>query len=70
MLASADGRLDASLSLLLEPGTYYIVVASQGNYGDVGQYSASAVISAANLIVLNTASCRSMARRGATQRAW
>lgn len=53
MLASADGGLGASLSLLLEPGTYYLVVASQGNYGDVGQYTASAVVSAANPIVLN-----------------
>jgi hypothetical protein len=46
MLAASapTSSLGASLFERLQPGTYYVVVASAGNYGDVGQYALSAVV--------------------------
>src|SRR5262249_14471119 len=40
IIASADpsGTLNASLTATLTAGTYYVVVASHGSYGDVGTY--------------------------------
>src|SRR5262249_40817811 len=39
LLASGDGaNNDEQLTMSLPPGTYYALVSSHGNYGDVGQY--------------------------------
>jgi hypothetical protein len=47
LLASQDGdplaqplgvNSNQAFSLMLAPGTYYAIVGSHGNYGDVGQY--------------------------------
>jgi len=45
LLASADNSsLGETLSTSLSSGTYYLVVASHGSYGDVGQYTVSGTI--------------------------
>jgi hypothetical protein len=45
LVASADtASLGESLTLDLAPGTYYLSVASEGNYGDVGQYTLSGTV--------------------------
>ena len=37
--SNAAPSLDETLSLNLDPGTYYLAAESQGNYGDIGQYT-------------------------------
>ncbi len=42
--AAPSGSLSASISTVVPSGVYYAVVGSQGNYGDVGQYTLSGTI--------------------------
>ena len=45
MVATADtASLSESITANLGAGTYYLSVMSEGNYGDVGQYTISGIV--------------------------
>jgi hypothetical protein len=46
----ADNSFGATISMTVSAGTYYLVVASHGGYGDVGQYTLSGTIAAAEVV--------------------
>jgi len=47
--AAPTNSFGATIVFNLQPGSYRVVVASQGNYGDVGQYTLTANVQAASL---------------------
>jgi len=57
------------ISLTLQPGTYYAVVASHGNYGDIGQY-AMAVVSSSDASYISDTVTRAGAVSNFTVSSW
>src|SRR5262249_9939654 len=52
--ADANNGYNASITVNVQTGTYYVVAESHGGYGDVGQYSISGTIIPTNITVPGT----------------